>query len=101
LDSFAYALRDELKDSGVHLTVLMPGPTDTPFFARANMLDTPVGRDDSKEDPAKTAQNGWDALMNGSAHIVSGAKNKVQAALSHLTPDSVLASQHRKMAEPD
>lgn len=101
LDSFAYALRDELKDSGVHITLLMPGPTDTPFFARANMLDTPVGKDDSKEDPAKTAQNGWDALMKGSAHVVSGAKNKAQAALSHLTPDTLLAGQHRKMAEPE
>jgi len=101
LDSFAYALREELRDSGVTITVLMPGPTDTPFFERAGMLDTPVGKDDSKEDPAKTARNGWDALMVGSAHVVSGAKNKVQAALSHITPDSVLAAQHTKMAKPD
>ncbi|MFD1036040.1 SDR family NAD(P)-dependent oxidoreductase [Sphingomonas hankookensis] len=101
LDSFAYALREELKDSGVTITVLMPGPTDTLFFERAGMLDTPVGKDDSKEDPAKTARNGWDAVMAGSAHVVSGAKNKVQAALSHITPDSVLAAQHTKMAKPD
>ncbi len=101
LDSFAYALREELKDSGVTVTVLMPGPTDTPFFARAGMLDTPVGKDDSKEDPAKTARNGWDAVMAGSAHVVSGAKNKLQAALSHVAPDSVLAHQHTKMAKPD
>lgn len=101
LDSFAYALREELKDSGVTITVLMPGPTDTPFFERAGMLDTPVGKDDSKEDPAKTARNGWDAVMAGSAHVVSGAKNKVQAALSHIMPDSVLAAQHTKMAKPD
>jgi len=101
LDSFAYALREELKDSGVTITVLMPGPTDTPFFERAGMLDTPVGKDDSKEDPAKTARNGWDAVMAGSAHVVSGAKNKVQAALSHITPDTVLAAQHTKMAKPD
>ncbi|UUL83360.1 SDR family NAD(P)-dependent oxidoreductase [Sphingomonas qomolangmaensis] len=101
LDSFAYALRDELKDTGVQVTVLMPGPTDTEFFRRANMLDTPVGKDDGKEDPAKTAQNGWKAMMDGSAHVVSGTKNKIQAALSHITPDSVLAGQHRKMAEPE
>lgn len=101
IDSFAYALRDELKDTDVHITVLMPGPTDTQFFRRAHMMDTPVGKDDSKEDPAKTAANGWKAMMNGSAHIVSGTKNKVQAALSHLTPDSVLASLHRNMAEPE
>ncbi|GAA0733096.1 SDR family NAD(P)-dependent oxidoreductase [Sphingomonas japonica] len=101
LDSFAYALRDELKDSGVSITVLMPGPTETDFFRRAGMLDTPVGKDDSKEDPAKTAANGWKAMIDGSAHVVSGFKNKVQAAMSHLTPDSVLAGQHRKMAEPE
>ncbi|MGN7161375.1 SDR family NAD(P)-dependent oxidoreductase [Sphingomonas sp. SAFR-052] len=101
LDSFAYALREELKDSGVTITVLMPGPTDTPFFERAGMMDTPVGRDDSKEDPAKTARNGWDAVMAGSAHVVSGAKNKIQAAISHVTPDSVLAKMHTNMAKPD
>ncbi len=101
LDSFAYALREELKDSGVTITVLMPGPTDTRFFERAGMLDTPVGKDDSKEDPAKTARNGWDAVMAGSAHVVSGAKNKLQAAISHVTPDSVLAKMHTNMAKPD
>jgi short-subunit dehydrogenase len=101
LDSFAYALREELKDTGVVITVLMPGPTDTPFFERAGMLDTPVGQDDSKEDPAKTARNGWDAVMAGSAHVVSGAKNKLQAAISHITPDSVLAKMHTNMAKPD
>ncbi|HTG37499.1 SDR family NAD(P)-dependent oxidoreductase [Sphingomonas sp.] len=101
LDSFAYALREELADTGVGVTVLMPGPTDTQFFARANMLDTPVGQDDSKEDPVKTAENGWKAMMDGSAHVVSGVKNKIQAALSHLTPDTMLAKQHTKMAKPD
>lgn len=101
LDSFSYALREELKDSGVSVTVLMPGPTDTEFFRRANMLDTPVGKDDGKEDPAKTARNGWEAMVDGSAHVVSGVKNKIQAALSHLTPDTMLAKQHTKMAKPE
>ncbi|WP_315764329.1 SDR family NAD(P)-dependent oxidoreductase [Sphingomonas sp. Y38-1Y] len=101
LDSFAYALREELSDTGVEVTVLMPGPTDTRFFERAKMLDTPVGKDDSKEDPALTAENGWKAMMNGSAHVVSGAKNKVEAALSHVIPDSVLARRHTSMAKPE
>ncbi|PCD02684.1 oxidoreductase [Sphingomonas spermidinifaciens] len=101
LDSFAYALREELSETGVTVTVLMPGPTDTRFFERANMLDTPVGRDDGKEDPAVTARNGWKAMMDGSAHIVSGAKNKVEAALSHVIPDSVLARRHTAMAKPE
>ncbi len=101
LDSFAYALRDELVDTGVTVTVLMPGPTETPFFARAGMLDTPVGRSDSKDDAAKVAREGWDAVMSGSAHVVAGTKNKVQAAISHITPDRVLAKMHTNMAKPD
>jgi len=100
LDSFSYALREELKDSGVSVTVLMPGPTETEFFRRAGMLDTPVGEQE-KADPAKVAADGWEAMKDGSAHIVSGFSNKLQAALSHITPDSVLAKMHTKMAEPN
>ncbi|MGN6270141.1 MAG: SDR family NAD(P)-dependent oxidoreductase [Sphingomonas sp.] len=100
LDSFSYALREELKDAGVSVTVLMPGPTETEFFRRAGMLDTPVGEQE-KADPAKVAADGWEAMKDGSAHIVSGFSNKLQAALSHITPDSVLAKMHTKMAEPN
>ena len=63
------------------------------------MLDTKVGTAE-KDDPAKVAKDGYDALMAGTAHVVSGLKNKVQAATSHITPDSVLAKMHRSMAEP-
>ena len=77
----------------------MPGATETEFFDRADMLDTKVGSDE-KDDPAKVAKDGWDALMAGKVHIVSGWKNKLQAAAAHVTPASILAEQHRKMAEP-
>lgn len=101
IDSFGDAIRNELKDSdGVSITTLMPGPIDTEFFARADMLDTSVGASGSKSAPADVARDGWDALMAGEAHIVSGWKNKVQAAIAHVTPAAILAEQHRKMAEP-
>jgi short-subunit dehydrogenase len=99
LDSFAYALRHELKDSGVGVTCLMPGATETEFFARGDMLDTKVGSQE-KADPAKVAKDGWDALMKGEGSVVSGWKNKLQAAISHITPDGTLAEMHRSMAEP-
>jgi len=99
IDSFSYALRNELKDTGVTITCLMPGATDTHFFERADMLDTKVGTDE-KAAPADVAKEGWEAMKSGDAHVVTGWKNKVAATLSHLTPDSVLAQQHRKMAEP-
>jgi len=101
IDNFTDALRNEIKDAdGVTLTTLMPGPVDTEFFRRADMMDTSVGTDDDKEDPAQTARHGWDALMTGKASVVSGLKNKIQQAVANVTPAAVLAEQHRKMAEP-
>jgi uncharacterized protein len=99
LDNFASALRNELKDSGVVVTCLMPGPTETEFFRRAEMLDTKVGTD-NKADAAVVARDGFDALMKGQARVVSGWKNKIQAALSGVTPPQALAESHRKLAEP-
>jgi short-subunit dehydrogenase len=78
----------------------MPGPVETEFFDRADMLDTSVGASQSKSEPGDVARDGWNALMKGEAHIVSGWKNKIQAAVAHVTPAAILAEQHRKMAEP-
>lgn len=100
IDSFAAALRNELKDSGVTVTCLMPGATDTEFFARADMLDTQVGADDGKADPADVARGGFAAMMDGEADVVHGLKNKLQAIMAKVMPSQVLAEQHRKMAEP-
>jgi len=100
LDSFSWALRNELKDSGVTVTCLMPGATDTEFFARADMLDTKVGADPKKDDPADVAKVGFEAMLKGEGDVVAGFKNKMMAAGAAITPQSVLAEQHRKMAEP-
>ena len=101
VDNFTDAIRNEIKDSkGVTLTTLMPGPVETAFFERGDMMDTSVGVDDHKSDPADVAKDGYDALMSGKASIVSGFKNKVQQAMANVTPAAVLAEQHRKMAEP-
>jgi uncharacterized protein len=99
IDSFSFALRAELKDTGVTVTCLMPGATETEFFERAGMMDTKVGQDD-KDDPADVAKAGYEAMMRGDADVVSGWKNKVQTTIANVTPSGVLAEQHRKMAEP-
>jgi short-subunit dehydrogenase len=99
IDSFSFALRNELQDTGVTVTCLMPGPTETEFFERADMLDTKVGQQE-KDDPAQVAKTGFDAMMQGEGDVVSGWKNKLQAAIANVTPASRLAEQHRKMAEP-
>ena len=99
IDSFSFGLRNELKDAGVTVTCLMPGATETDFFERADMLDTKVGTQE-KDDPAKVAKDGFDAMMNGKGDVVSGWQNKLQTTLANVTPAGVLAEQHRKMAEP-
>jgi short-subunit dehydrogenase len=100
VQSFAEAIRNELKETNVTVTALMPGPTDTEFFERAEMEDTKVGAGE-KDDPAQVARQGFDALMAGKEKVVGGSlKNKVQTAVSGVIPDSVKAEMHRKMAEP-
>ncbi|MDB5820884.1 MAG: oxidoreductase [Rhizobacter sp.] len=99
LDSFAFALRHELKETGVSVTCLMPGATDTEFFERADMLDTKVGTQ-KKDDPADVAKTGFEAMKKGEGDVVSGWKNKLQAAIANVTPSDMLAEMHRKMSEP-
>ena len=100
VQSFAEAVRNELKDTGVTVTALMPGPTDTEFFDRAEMQDTKVGAG-KKDDPAQVAEQGFKALMDGDDHVVAGSvKNKVQVAAAKVLPDTATAQMHRKMAEP-
>jgi short-subunit dehydrogenase len=99
LNSFSFALRNELKDTGVSVTCLMPGATETEFFATAGLLDTKEGMS-KKDDPAEVARNGFDAVMRGDGDIVSGWHNKLQTLLANVTPSDRLAEQHRKVAEP-
>ena len=100
VQSFSEGLRNELKDTGVTVTALMPGPTDTNFFHRADMDDTKVGAN-QKDDPAVVAKQGFEALMKGKDHIIAGSlKTKIQGAVSKVLPDTANAEQHRKMSEP-
>jgi len=99
IDSFSFALRNELKDTRVTVTCLMPGPTETEFFERADLMDTKVGTA-KKDDAAYVAKVGFDAMMKGEGDVVSGWKNKLQSAAANILPSGLLAEQHRKMAEP-
>jgi short-subunit dehydrogenase len=100
VNSFAAALREELKDfDGVQITTLMPGATETEFFHRANMDDTKVGQM-KKDDAADVARTGWEALMKGRDDVVHGLKNKLQAAAAHLLPEGASAAMHTAQAKP-
>ncbi|HEY0413373.1 MAG TPA: SDR family NAD(P)-dependent oxidoreductase [Allosphingosinicella sp.] len=99
VDSFADALNNELKDSGVTVTCLKPGATETEFFARADMMDTKVGTM-KKDDPADVAKTGYDAMMKGERSVIHGLSNKLQVATASVLGGGVSAEMHRKQAEP-
>ena len=101
VQSFAHALRYELKDTGVTVTALLPGPTDTEFFDRAGMEGTPVDSS-SKDDPADVAKDGFEALMAGKSQVIGGSvKNKAQVAGAKLMPDQARAAVHAKLTKPE
>jgi hypothetical protein len=98
--SFTEAVRSEVADTGVTLTSLLPGATETDFFNKADMLNSKAIKDKELADPAEVAQDGFDALMSGKDMVISGLKNKMQMAMSNVIPDDMLAAQMKKQQEP-
>ena len=100
--SFAKSLHAELENTGVTVTALQPGPTDTDFFHRAGMDNTKVGQEGKKEsEPYDVAKEGYKAMMKGEKHIYSASwKTKLEGSLANVTPDAVKASMHEKAARP-
>lgn len=100
VQSFALALREEVKDKGVTITSLQPGATDTDFFAKAHMLDTKVASE-KKDDPALVAEHGFKALMDGQDHVVAGSlKNKIQSTIGKVLPEATGAKMQARENKP-
>ena len=98
--SFTEAIRAEVKDSGVVITSLLPGATATDFFRKADMLHSKTVKDGKLADPADVAMDGYHALMNGDDMVVSGFNNKLQVAMSSITPDEIVAERVYKQQGP-
>lgn len=99
IDNFVVAFADEMRDTDVVISCLLPGATDTEFFERAELEDTALG-DAPKADPAKVAADGYHALLKGETQEVSGFLNKVQHMFADILPDELLARMHSKLAQP-
>lgn len=101
VESFAQALADEVKDTGVTVTSFLPGPTDTEFFDRAGMEDdTRIGTM-RKDDPARVAEQAYEAIVKGERKALTGSlKAKAQGLAGKVLPDGLKAAAHRRMAEP-
>jgi uncharacterized protein len=100
--SFAQSLHYELKDTGVSVTALQPGPVDTDFFHRAGMDNTKVGSEGKHESqPENVARQGLDALFDGKDHVYAASlKTKMEGMLANAVPGAVKATMHEKMAKP-
>jgi uncharacterized protein len=100
--SFAHSLRYELRDTGVTVTALQPGPTDTDFFHRAGMDNTETGQKGKHESqPGDVARQGIDALLAGKDHVYSASmKTKLEGMVANVTPGAVKGAMHEKMAKP-
>jgi short-subunit dehydrogenase len=99
VDSFSAALNEELRDTGVTVTCLKPGATETEFFHRAELDDTKVGQA-KKDDPADVAKVGWEAMKSGEPAVIYGMKNKMQVAAAGMMTDATTAKLHRAQTEP-
>jgi hypothetical protein len=97
--SFSEALRNELKDTNITVTALMPGATNTDFFNKAGAEGTRAHKQAQSTDAATVARDGYDALMSGKDKIVSGVMNKAQVAMAHVMPDQMVAANVRKLME--
>jgi len=98
--SFAEALREELKTTGVSVTTLQPGPTDTNFFNRADLNDTKVGQDE-KDSPVEVAKIGFQAMMDGKDSVVAASlKSKLTGALHEVLPETIKAKVEAKETKP-
>jgi short-subunit dehydrogenase len=98
--SFSEAIHTELKDTNVTVTALLPGVTDTDFFNKADMQESKLVQEGSMDDPAKVAQDGFDALMAGEMKVTSGLKNKAMVGMAHMMPDSTVAGNMYNQAKP-
>ena len=100
IQSFSEALRDELRDTSITITALVPGPTATNFFHRAGLDDTPIGKM-PQDDPAQVARQGFEALMNGDQKVVGGSlASKAMGTVSRILPDRVKAMSSRMISVP-
>lgn len=99
IQSFTEAIRSENKDSGVTITALLPGATETDFFNKADMQDSKILQS-GMSDAADVAKDGYEALMSGDDMVISGFKNKAMIGLTNITPDHLVADMMKKQQEP-
>ncbi|WP_273853047.1 hypothetical protein [Guptibacillus spartinae] len=94
-------MREELSETGVNVTAMLPGATNTNFHLNAGMDSTYFGDEKNKNDKELVAKQGYEALKNKLDHVVCGDEaTKKEAEDNKTTPEDVKASRHAKKAKP-
>jgi short-subunit dehydrogenase len=95
--SFTEAIATELEDTAVTVTALCPGPVDTDFFPKAEMIDTQVFQRGNVEAPQEVARAAYAAVMAGERMVIPGGMNKVAVFSRRLLPESAQAKKNEKL----
>ena len=98
--SFTEAIREELKETGITITALLPGATATDFFNKAGMNRSKIVQEEELDDPAKVAKDGYEALLAGRDKVISGLKNKIKVGMTNMTSDSAAAHMMAEQQKP-
>jgi short-subunit dehydrogenase len=94
--SFSLAIANEVANTGVTVTALCPGPTTTEFSEAAGIAGSKLFRGPVMS-AAEVAREGFDAMLEGKAEIIAGARNRWMMLGTRLAPRSMLASLARRL----
>ncbi len=97
--SFSEALSNEVRDSGVTVTCLCPGPTKTEFDKRAGAANSKLFEGGRAMPAATVAQIGYDAMKSGKPLVIAGGRNALMAFLVRFAPRQLTASMARRFQE--
>jgi short-subunit dehydrogenase len=97
--SFSEALANELQGTGVTVTALCPGPTETGFQQRAQMEGSRLVAGRKIAGAAEVAAAGYRAMLKGQTMIIPGLRNQLQTLSVRFSPRTMVAQVVRRMQE--
>lgn len=98
--SFSEALANELRNTGITVTVLCPGPTDTGFMDRANLHESKLFSGKLKTTPVQyVAEVGYKGMLSGKTIVVPGLSNKILTKATRFAPRKLVTSIVRNIQE--
>ncbi|MEO1652753.1 MAG: SDR family oxidoreductase [Bacteroidota bacterium] len=99
--SFTEAIAEEVRDCGVKITALCPGPTESGFQSTAHMEESKLVKNRKMPSAQEVATYGYEALKKGKVVAVHGLQNKILANSVKFFPRNMVSSMVKKMQEKE